>query len=292
VGTSTTTKLVAGGWTSSVGWRYSLEADLDLSGRIFRNGQLYTLDGTPDVYWTRNGSNIWFADGNVGIGVIDPAYPLDVAGRIRCFGVDVIQGPGPQVSTGQGQYVSPWQYAGSNIYYGQGGAAIGPGVSSVLNGVSWDVSGPVRIRFGPTYMSSLGVGIPYGSTLSATADIFGSLRTRSLAVDSTGVFGGRVTARDFLSLSDQRFKKNIEVLSDPHSLLESIRGVRFDWIDSQKRDLGLVAQDVLKTLPEAVEGDEEKGFHVAYDKVIPVLLEAIKNLNKRVETLEKRLQTV
>jgi prepilin-type processing-associated H-X9-DG protein len=291
VGTSTTTKLVAGGWTSSVGWRYSLEADLDLSGRIFRNGQLYTLDGTPDVYWTRNGSNIWFADGNVGIGVIDPAYPLDVAGRIRCFGVDVIQGPGPQVSTGQGQYVSPWQYAGSNIYYGQGGAAIGPGVSSVLNGVSWDVSGPVRIRFGPTYMSSLGVGIPYGSTLTATADIFGSLRARSLAVDSTGVFGGRVTARDFLSLSDQRFKKNIEVLSDPHSLLESIRGVRFDWIDSQKRDVGLVAQDVLKTLPEAVEGDEEKGFHVAYDKVIPVLLEAIKNLHKRVETLEKRLQT-
>lgn len=290
VGTSTTTKLVAGGWTSTIGWRYNIEADLDISGRLFRNGQLYTLDGTPDTYWTRNGSNIWFADGNVGIGVLDPSYPLDVAGRIRCFGVDVIQGPGPLVSTGQGLYVSPWQYAGSNIYYGQGGAGIGPGVSSVQNGVSWDVSGPVRIRFGNTYMSSLGVGIPYASTLSATADIFGSLRTRNLQVDTTGVFGGRVTARDFLSLSDQRFKENIEVVSSPQDVLAQIRGVRFDWKDSKKRDVGLLAQEVLKSLPEAVEGDEEKGFHVAYDKIIPVLLEAIKELHGRVESLEKRVQ--
>ena len=290
VGTSTTTKLVAGGWTPGVGWRYGIEGDVDISGRLFRNGQLYTLDGVPDTYWVRNGSDIYFNDGNVGIGVITPSYPLDVAGRIRCFGVDVIPGPGPSTINPQGSYTSPWQYEGSNIYYPYGGVGIGPGLSSVSTGILLDVSGPLRVRFGTSYLSTLAVNIPFGSTLVATADIYGSLRARSLAIDSTGSFGGRVTARDFLSLSDRRYKTNISPISEPNLLVQNLRGVRFTWKDSGKTDVGFIAQEVYQTLPEAVGGDEEKGFHVSYEKVIPVLLEAIKDLQTRVEILETRYQ--
>jgi hypothetical protein len=286
VGTSTTFQLVGVGYTSGVGWHMSLEGDIDISGRLFRNGQLYTVDGIPDTYWSRNGSNIWFSDGNVGIGTTTPVYPLDVAGRIRCFGVDVIPGPGPGVSTGQGSYTSPWQYQGSNIYYNLGGVGMGVGISSVLNGVMMDVSGPIRIRNGPTYMSSLAVNIPYGSTLKAGVDLFTSVRARSLVVDSTGTFGGRVTARDFLSLSDQRLKKDISLISNPETILSSIRGVRFHWKDSDKPDIGLLAQDVMKLLPEAVDGDMEQGLKVSYDKLIPVLVESLKQLQQRVEDLE------
>ena len=290
VGTSTTTKLVAGGWTPGIGWRYGIEGDVDISGRLFRNGQLYTLDGTPDTYWVRNGNDIYFNDGNVGIGVIEPSYPLDVAGRIRCFGVDVIPGPGPSTINPQGSYVSPWQYQGSNIYYPNGGVGIGPGLSTVSTGILLDVSGPLRVRFGTSYLSTLAVNIPFGSTLVATADIFGSLRSRSLVVDSTGNFTGRVTARDFLSLSDRRYKTNIQTIQEPEGLLQGFRGVRFQWKDSGKPDIGFIAQEVYRTLPEVVEGDEENGFHLAYEKVIPVLLEAIKNLQSRVEFLETAIQ--
>jgi hypothetical protein len=286
VGTSTTLGLVGIGYTSGVGWNMSLQGDIDISGRLFRNGQLYTIDGIPDVYWSRNGSNIWFSDGNVGIGTTTPVYPLDVAGRIRCFGVDVIPGPGPAASTGQGSYTSPWQYEGSNIYYNLGGVGMGVGISSVLNGVMMDVSGPIRIRNGPTYMSSLAVNIPYGSTMMAGVDLFASVRARSLIVDSTGVFAGRVTARDFLSLSDQRLKKNIHLISNPDTILSSIRGVRFEWRDTNKGDIGLLAQEVVKVLPEAVDGDVEEGLRVSYDKLVPVLLESIKKLQQRVEDLE------
>jgi hypothetical protein len=287
VGTSTTLQLVGYGYTPGVGWRMSLEGDIDISGRLFRDGQLYTVNGIPDVYWARNGSNLWFSDGNVGIGTTTPVYPLDVAGRIRCFGVDVIQGPGPGVSTGQGQYTSPWQYQSSNIYYNLGGVGAGTGISSVLNGVMMDISGPVRIRNGPTYMSSLAVNIPYGSTLVAGADIFASVRARSLVVDSTGIFGGRVTARDFLSLSDQRFKKDICLISDPETILSSLRGVRFQWKDSSKQDIGLIAQDVLQLLPEAVDGTSDEGLKVSYDKIVPVLVESVKQLTERVKLLER-----
>jgi hypothetical protein len=290
VGTSTTTKLVAGGYTPGIGWRYNVEGDMDISGRLFRNGQLYTVDGVPDTYWTRNGSDIYFNDGNVGIGVIQPSYPLDVAGRIRCFGVDVIPGPGPSTINPQGSYVSPWQYQGSNIYYPNGGVGIGPGLSSVSTGILLDVSGPLRVRFGTSYLSTLAVNIPFGSTLLATADVFGSLRARSLVVDSTGVFSGRVTARDFLSLSDRRYKTNIQPIQESAGLIQQLRGVRFNWKDSGKTDIGFIAQEVFKTLPEAVEGDEERGFHMSYEKVIPVLLEAIKDLQSRVELLELAVQ--
>jgi hypothetical protein len=192
-------------------------------------------------------------------------------------------------STGQGTYVSPWVYQGSNIYYNLGGAGIGTGISSVLAGVAWDVSGPIRIRNGPTYMSSLGVNVPYGSTLTAAADILGSLRAQSLQIDTTGTFKGRVTAKDFLSLSDRRFKDNIELISNPETILSSIRGVRFHWKDTDKQDVGCIAQDVATLLPEAVSGTDDIGFHLAYDKLVPVLIEAVKNLTARVEHLEQRL---
>lgn len=290
VGSSTTTQLIAGGYSPGSGWRLNVVGDVDISGRIFRNGGLYTLDGALDPYWTRSGSNVFYNDGGVGIGVINPTYPLDVAGRIRCFGVDVIQGPGPTASTAQGQYVSPWVYQQSNIYYPLGGVGIGTGLSSVTYGVFLDVSGESRFKNAPTYMSSLGVNVPYGSTLSATAEIFGSLHASTLSIDNTGNFGGRVTARDFLSLSDQRYKRDIEIISEPFPILQSIRGVRFRWIDSMTKDIGLLAQEVRELVPEAVSGDLESGYTVAYDKLVPVLVEAVKSLQTRVANLERRFK--
>lgn len=291
VGTSSLQQMVGGGFTQNIGWRMNWQGDLDISGLLYRNGSLYTVQGQPDVYWARNGSNIWFADGNVGIGTTTPSYPLDIAGRIRCYGVDVIPGGGGAVSSIQGAYVSPWAYQSSNIYYNLGGAGIGTGISSVLNGVSWDVSGPIRIRNGTTYMSSLAVNIPYGSTMVASADIFGSLRARSLQIDSTGVFTGAVTAANFVTASDKRLKHQIEPIVDAPTILSSLRGVRFKWNTTLQADVGCIAQDILPVLPEAIAGDIESGLQVAYDKLIPVLIEALKQLTHRVEDLEKRLCT-
>ena len=288
VGQSTTTSLLSGGYTAGQGWRMSVQGDVDISGLIYRNGALYTLQGQPDPYWIRSGSNIWFGDGGVGIGVINPSYPLDVAGRIRCFGVDVIQGPGSAVSTTQGAYVSPWLYQSSNIYFAGGGVGIGTGLSSVASGLTLDISGPVRIRNSGLWISTLGVGIPYGSTLTATADISGSLHAASLRIDTLGTFGGRVTARDFLSLSDQRYKTDIRTLESPDSWFEEIRGVRFKWKDTGEADIGVLAQEIGLTMPEAVGGSDEGGYHVAYDKLIPYLIESIKSLRKRVSILEER----
>jgi hypothetical protein len=53
-----------------------------------------------------------------------------------------------------------------------------------------------------------------------------------------------------------------------------------------KRRTGLVAQEVLEVLPEAVVGSEENGYGLAYGDTIGLLVEAIKELNKRIVILE------
>ena len=75
-----------------------------------------------------------------------------------------------------------------------------------------------------------------------------------------------------------------------------LQGVKYTWnalaaekigLPTNAPQVGLIAQDVLKVLPEAVK--EDSGFYlVSYDKVVPLLVEAIKELNERIKELEGR----
>jgi hypothetical protein len=298
VGQSTTATLFGYGITGGEGWKFGIQGDVDISGNLYKNGVLYSLNGMPDNYWKRTAgtSNIFFADGVVGIGVPSPTYPLDVAGKIRCFGVDIIQGPGGSgsFSTSQGSYASPWQYQGSNIYFNGGSVGIGTGISSISTTIAFDISGSTRFYNGSVYMQkgskTLGVGKHFGSDISGTLDVSGVIHADYLEIENTGIFKGRVTAQDFLSLSDRRYKDEIERLGSPWTLLQGIRGHRYKWKSSGLRDIGLIAQDVLETLPEAVGGTMEDGLSVSYDKLIPVLIECIHDLRKEVADLKLALK--
>ena len=63
---------------------------LDVAGAI--NGTAVTINGTPvasstDTYWsTGGGGKIQYSGGNVGVGVADPAYALEVAGDVNLSG--------------------------------------------------------------------------------------------------------------------------------------------------------------------------------------------------------------
>ena len=137
---------------------------------------------------------------------------------------------------------------------------------------------------------TLGVGKHFGSDISGTLDVSGVIHADYLEIENTGIFKGRVTAQDFLSLSDRRYKDEIQRLGNPWALLQGIRGHRYKWKSSGLRDIGLIAQDVLETLPEAVGGSMEDGLSVAYDKLIPVLIECIHDLRKEVEDLKLALK--
>ena len=97
------------------------------------------------------------------------------------------------------------------------------------------------------------------------------------------------------SSSDERQKDNIRVIEGSTEKLMHLRGVEFDWNDNgpawvgeDRADVGLLAQEVEAVLPQAVSTRDDGYKAVDYKKVIPLLVETIKELTMRVEQLEQQ----
>ena len=95
------------------------------------------------------------------------------------------------------------------------------------------------------------------------------------------------------NLSDRRLKKDIRPIQDALSIVDQLQGVRFNWRSVTERSIGkgaslpigtpqvgFIAQDVQKVLPEAISvaNDNDRTLSVAESKVVPVLVEAVKEL--------------
>jgi len=89
--------------------------------------------------------------------------------------------------------------------------------------------------------------------------------------------------------SDSRLKDNITPIDDPLAKVLSISGNTYDWNEKSNKeghDVGVIAQEVLAVLPEAVTERDNGYLAVDYQKIVPLLVEAIKELSAKVEKLE------
>ena len=94
--------------------------------------------------------------------------------------------------------------------------------------------------------------------------------------------------------SDERLKKNIKKIDDPLAKVLSIGGYTFDWTEeSEKEDsgTGVIAQEIEKLgLPGLVKTRKKTGYKaVDYEKLVPLLIEAIKELNNKVDDLQQQI---
>jgi hypothetical protein len=92
--------------------------------------------------------------------------------------------------------------------------------------------------------------------------------------------------------SDERLKDNITPIDDPLAKVLTISGNTFDWNEKSNKsghDVGLIAQEIEQVLPEAVTTRDNGYLAVDYHKVVPLLVEAIKELSAKVESLEQKL---
>jgi Chaperone of endosialidase len=125
-----------------------------------------------------------------------------------------------------------------------------------------------------------------------------------ISAGTTPGAAGTIKASDNIfafSTSDSRLKQKIEPISDALMKVQQISGVEFEWTDEylafhggednqyiRRRDVGVIAQQVEQILPEAVISRDNGYLAVDYDKLVPLLLQAIKELNERIERLESR----
>ena len=103
---------------------------------------------------------------------------------------------------------------------------------------------------------------------------------------------GDVIAYSTTTSSDERLKKDITRIEDAVEKCERLRGVTFTWKKDDKKSAGVIAQEVQKVLPEAVKTitdltSDEEHLGVNYNALIPILLEAVKELNTRLVLLEE-----
>ena len=99
---------------------------------------------------------------------------------------------------------------------------------------------------------------------------------------------GNITA---YASSDKRLKDNITPLTSPLIKISKIGGYEFDWNKKQSdfkgHDVGVIAQEIKEVVPEVVTERKDGYLAVRYEKLVPLLIEGIKELTDRVEKLEE-----
>ena len=135
-----------------------------------------------------------------------------------------------------------------------------------------------------------------GATLNTTGIISGSIiksanaiSGSSLLIQGTIKATGDVTA---FHSSDARLKSNITPIKGALDKIKTIGGYEFDWNDKSEHtghDVGVIAQEIEFVLPEVVVTRENGYKAVRYEKIVALLIEALKEQQLQIDELKAKL---
>ena len=125
--------------------------------------------------------------------------------------------------------------------------------------------------------------VPFASDTANNASLYSDFNQLQYN-PSTGL----LVAQDFNSLSDIRFKDNVETIDGAVAKLQQLRGVEFDWKHSPGSSVGVIAQEVMGVYPQLVtEGDEK--ITVNYNGLVGLLIQAVKEQREQIASLQEKL---
>lgn len=163
------------------------------------------------------------------------------------------------------------------------------------------------------YPSTNAIDLTLSSQNASGSLIFNTNNAERFRVNASGFIGigtsnptvrlqvaGDIIANSIAGSSDSRFKTNILPIENPLQKVLKLRGVTFDWktkefpnrMFSENRAIGFIAQEVEQVIPEVVQTENStEGFKsVQYDKVVALLVEAIKEQQKQIEQLQQKVK--
>lgn len=149
------------------------------------------------------------------------------------------------------------------------------------------------ITSGGYLRSDFGVVVGDGFIITPGVDMI--LRPKSggiVAVTDAPSVWNEIRALSFTPMSDSRLKKDVGPLTNALEGLRRLRGVRFAWKQNERPDIGLIAQEVQPVFPDLVsesspEQESEPTLGLNYMGLIAVLVEAVKEIDRRLSALEK-----
>jgi hypothetical protein len=109
----------------------------------------------------------------------------------------------------------------------------------------------------------------------------------------------KATAGDWLANSDARLKKDIQPLQGALQKLLQLKGITYQWNDSQTgtsrpegKQMGFTAQNIQQVFPQLVSADAQGFLQTAYGTYDALYVEAIKELLKKIEVLEEKVKAL
>jgi hypothetical protein len=218
---------------------------------------------------------------------------------------------GPAFGNGSGGLITT---GGSNtVIGGYSGNTGGLDIRTASNNIVLsDGDGNPYLYFGSTGQSTFRtVGVDNLITMTSSAGAYSSriqmgsagggaavlASTQNQLSCQTGGTGGVFLSSggtSWQAASDERVKENLQEITDAANKVASLRAVtgNYIWDESKKSRAFLIAQDVLKVLPEAVETKNPDEYGLAYSDVIPLLVAAIKEQQAIITDLTTRLEAL
>ena len=111
----------------------------------------------------------------------------------------------------------------------------------------------------------------------------------------SGDVANRINRADTLPSSDLTLKKNITPITSALSKVLQLNGVEFDFISGNYtgylgvHQIGLIAQDVSKVIPEVVSKNNDWTLGLSYQHLVPLLIEAMKEQQEQINDLKRRI---
>lgn len=203
--------------------------------------------------------------GNAGIGNNDPQFPLDVSGRMR------IRSGGTNTTTA-GLWLNNNVNTATRSFIGM-----------------YDDD-----NLGIFLNTSRGWGLLQNINTGAVA-INGAPET-----DAILRVHGTAKVNALVEVSDARYKQNIQPIASPLTTLLQLKGKSYEWNRSafpnqgfdSTAQMGFIAQEVEKVLPQLVTTDSKGYKAINYTQVIPLLTEAIREQQTKIEQLEQQVQEI
>jgi len=100
---------------------------------------------------------------------------------------------------------------------------------------------------------------------------------------------GTVTAVDFNSTSDLRRKENVQLIENGLEIIQQIDPVSFNWKETSKQGFGVIAQQIETILPSIVGEDGEGYKSISYTQLISFLISAVKEQQKQIDDLKRKI---
>ena len=203
---------------------------------------------------------------------------------------------GTVTGTGTANYVSKWSSssAQTNSLLRDDGVGLSVGAGADANYTFY-----INDQYG--YKSNISVNAGVGFYATCAGVLTGTLfkGEASTGVVMTMLQNGTLEVTGDLiaygSPSDKKLKENIKPIEKALDKVGKLEGVTFDWKENDKEvkqtwihDIGFIAQDVQKVIPELVRENEDGLLSMRHQGVTPILVEAIKELKMEIEELKAR----